>query len=119
MRRPTGGFDVNPQNINRKGAPKQEWTWGGLFRAQLEKKGATGLTAKAEIAKIMVKKALKGDAKALKMMMDRMEGIPKQSHEIIGKIIQELELTDDQFEELIRRRAKSLNSKKGKSGEAD
>ena len=74
------GFDKNPQNINRNGAPKKEWTWGGLFR-ELSEKGKGNKEVRRLMAKAMIKKAKEGDVQAFKEIANRTDGLPKQTVE--------------------------------------
>lgn len=74
------GFDKNPQNINKNGAPKKEWTWGNLFK-ELTEKGKGKKEAKKLMAQAMIKKAKEGDVQAFKEIANRMDGLPKQTIE--------------------------------------
>lgn len=85
------GFDVNPQNINRKGAPKGVQQSKKRFLRFLEvlqnmKNPITGemedisLIERMDLAQFH--KALKGDTRAYQEIMDRLEGKPEQ-HNII------------------------------------
>jgi len=88
------GFDVNPQNINRKGAPKGVQQANKRFLRFLEvmqnmKNPITGemedisLIERMDLAQMH--KALKGDTKAYQEIMDRLEGKANQSQEITVK----------------------------------
>jgi hypothetical protein len=78
--KPIGGFNANPQNINRNGPPKREWTWDGLMEkyAELEDEAGKG-KQKDAVVKTVFKLARKGDMAAIKEIMNRMDGMPKQS----------------------------------------
>ena len=74
-----GGFDKHPENINREGAPKKEWTFAGVFREELEKCGDDKVKLKRNLAKAMMKKAKEGDVQAFKEIANRVDGLPKQN----------------------------------------
>jgi len=74
-----GGFDEHPEHINRKGAPKKEWTWAGVYRAELEKVGDDKKTVKSKVAKAIIAKAIEGDVQAVKEIANRTDGMPRQN----------------------------------------
>ncbi len=67
------------QSGNPNGRPKREWTWAGLLEEAMEEQDETGESYK----KIIVRKArtlgIKGDMTAIKEIMNRMDGMPKQA----------------------------------------
>jgi len=66
------GFDVNPQNINRKGAPKTKLLKDVLTEdLQTESGGIDKLTA---IINKLTTMAVKGDLNAIKEVLDRYAG---------------------------------------------
>ena len=66
------GFDVNPQNINRKGAPKTKILKEVLIaELQIESGGVDKLTA---IINRLTTMAVKGDLNAIKEVLDRYAG---------------------------------------------
>jgi hypothetical protein len=66
------GFDVNPQNINRKGAPKTKLLKEVLTaELQTESGGIDKLTA---IINKLTTMAVKGDMNAIKEVLDRYAG---------------------------------------------
>jgi ribosomal protein L17 len=66
------GFDVNPQNINRKGAPKTKLLKDVLTaELQTESNGIDKLTA---IINKLTTMAVKGDMNAIKEVLDRYAG---------------------------------------------
>lgn len=72
-------FSKNDPNINRKGRPKK----GETFAEALEREASTevnenGLTKRDALAKVLYKKASEGDLKAIEMIMDRVDGKPRQ-----------------------------------------
>lgn len=79
------GFDKNPQNINRNGAPKKEWTWGSLFK-ELTEEGIGKKEIKKLLAQAMIDKAKEGDVQAFKEIANRTDGLPKQAIEIEGEV---------------------------------
>ena len=72
---PAAGFQVNPQNINRNGAPKKEESISGLVQELLRNK-PTGQekTYRELFAMRVMKLALEGDMTAIREIWDRMEG---------------------------------------------
>lgn len=82
MRKPVAGFNANPQNINRKGAPKREWTVQGLIEQAMEEEKETGKPYKKAVYEKLVSMAVKGDIQAIKEINNRLDGMPKQSTDI-------------------------------------
>ena len=52
-------------------------------------------------------------------LIRQIDGMPKQSHEIQADIKSEIELNDEQFNQLIRRRGKELDSKEARERKAN
>lgn len=81
MAKPVAGFNVNPQNINRKGQPKKGYSITEWFRAMLdanpEVKNAIGLA--------ILDKALKGDPAAMKLVWGYMDGAQQQNIDLTTK----------------------------------
>ena len=75
----TEGFDKHPEHINRKGAPKKEWTWANLFRELSDEMGDNKKKVKIAMAKAMIQKAKEGDVQAFKEIANRTDGLPKAS----------------------------------------
>ena len=71
----TTGFALNPQNINRNGAPKKDESITGLVQELLRNK-PTGQekTYRELFAMRVMKLALEGDMTAIREIWDRMEG---------------------------------------------
>jgi len=74
------------QSGNRKGAPKKEWTWSSELKKAVEEKAKDGKPIKYHVSRSLVNQALKGNVNALREMMNRMDGMPKQSHEVEGNV---------------------------------
>ena len=74
------GFDVNPQNINRKGPPKTKMLKDVLMaELQTESNGVDKLTA---IINKLTTMAVKGDMNAIKEVLDRYAGKSGQAIDI-------------------------------------
>jgi hypothetical protein len=78
MSQPAAGFNANPQNINRKGAPKKEFTMSRLLEDVLNEEYEVSVSYKEMIAKRLILMASKGHMGAIKEIMNRMDGKPKQ-----------------------------------------
>lgn len=77
---PTTGFHTNPERINKAGAPKKSWTWAGLLEKVAEETEVkSGQKFKDLVSKRMWVDAVNGSLGAQKEIMNRMEGMPKQS----------------------------------------
>ena len=77
--KPTAGFNKNPNNINKNGRPKREWTWAGLIEEQMEKVGPDKKAVKEAVAASLIAKALEGDVAAIKEVGNRIDGMPQQA----------------------------------------
>lgn len=92
-------FSKGDPNINRKGRPKKGQSFGEALEKEAEEmvKDASGeeLTKMQAIAKILWKKASKGDLKAIDMLLDRIDGKPKQALDVTsgGETITEVKQT--------------------------
>jgi len=75
------GFDKNPQNINKEGAPKKDWTWAGLIEKEADKE-VDGVTKKEKVVEAVMDKAENGDVQAFRELSNRTDGAPKQSQTI-------------------------------------
>ena len=75
-------FKKADKNINRKGAPKKDWTWGSLIRQALDELDDKGVPIKKSVSSALVLKALTGDVQAIKEIGNRIDGMPKQSTDI-------------------------------------
>lgn len=63
------GFDVKPENANRKGKPKGARNRQTIYREHLEKVGKAGKVVD-DLVLAAIEKALTGDITALKELMD-------------------------------------------------
>lgn len=77
------------QSGNPGGRPKRGWNWAKLFEEAVDeelttKDGKMTAQAKQFIVKKLVRMAVDGDMTAVKEIINRMDGMPKQSTEIGG-----------------------------------
>ena len=79
MAKPVAGFNKNPQNINKTGAPKRDWTVRGLIEQAMEAEKETGVPYKKTVYTQLVKMADSGDIQAIKEINQRLDGMPKQT----------------------------------------
>jgi hypothetical protein len=84
--KPLTGFQLHPENINRKGNIKREWTWKSLLEEAMEEELKDGKSAKHFVAKSLIRKALSGDVRAIEVTMDRMDGKPDQKNTVDGNV---------------------------------
>ena len=79
-------FCKGDPNINRKGRPPTDKTLSNAIREALQKndvkKGYEQVTRNQAIAEILTQEALKGNLKAIDMVLDRMEGKAMQHSEV-------------------------------------
>lgn len=81
--KPVAGFDSRPDNINRNGRPKKEWTWRSLLVEVAEEiEEGSNEPKKKLMAKKLVAKALEGDTTALREFGDRIDGRSAQSVDV-------------------------------------
>jgi hypothetical protein len=73
VKKPTG-FQLHPENINRKGYIPREWTWKSEIEKAVEESTKDGKTIKYHLIRALLKKGLSGDTKAMEIVMDRMDG---------------------------------------------
>ncbi len=82
------GFQLNPEGINKAGRPKRDWTWAGLLEEIAEEEAPTATGSKIKWKKAVAKKlyhaAALGNIHAIRALMDRMDGLPKQKTELSG-----------------------------------
>ena len=83
-------FKKGDPRINRKGAPKRDWTWSSLLAQVAEEiEPKSGKPFKELVSKRIWLKAANGDTVAIKAVFNRMDGMPPQAIEqkIEGKFI--------------------------------
>jgi hypothetical protein len=79
------GFEMHPENINRKGRPPKDWTWNGLLEQVAEEvHPETKQKFKYLVSKRLWVEAIKGNIGAIKELFARMEGLPMVRQEISG-----------------------------------
>lgn len=76
------GFASHPENINKNGAPKRQWTWEGTYQKAVDKSADDGRPVKEHVAEALIAEALKGNVNAIKELADRMDGKPDQRTDI-------------------------------------
>jgi len=78
-----GGFQDHPELINKNGAPKREWSWAGILEEIAnEQHPKTKQQFKYLAARRAFFDAANGKTQAWEVIMDRMEGKPKQSTDL-------------------------------------
>jgi len=75
-------FVKNDPRINRKGAPKREWTVRGLIEEAMEEENETGVPYKKLVYRKLVRMASKGDTVAIKELNNRLDGMPQQKMDL-------------------------------------
>lgn len=78
-------FKKGDPRINRKGAPKKEWTMAGLLKQALEEQDETGVPYKVAINRKLTQLAKRGDIAAIKEINNRIDGMPTQKTELTGE----------------------------------
>ena len=77
------GFQLHPENINRKGAPLKDERWTDILKIVFdEEEPKTKKKFKYLAAKRLAFAAANGNLKAIEISMDRMDGRPSQSTDI-------------------------------------
>ena len=80
------GFQLHPENINRKGRPSRGWAWNELIEDAVNELAKNQSGDELEIKRIIVKRlakmAAEGDINAIREIINRMDGMPKQSTDI-------------------------------------
>jgi hypothetical protein len=75
-----GGFDKNPQNINRKGRPRKGTTMTEILGLMLDEQkiqhGENTLDGKKAVMFKLYTLAMQGDVAAIKYICDRIDGTP-------------------------------------------
>lgn len=92
MSNPNPTYKFPPgESGNPGGRPKRGWNWSKLFEEAVDeelttKDGKMTAQAKQFIVKKLVRMAVDGDMAAVKEIINRMDGMPKQSTEHSGSI---------------------------------
>jgi hypothetical protein len=81
-RRAMGGFQDNPQNINRNGRPPKGYSISDMFKSMLSERP----DVKNGLADAILEKALKGDVTAQKLIWNYMDGMPQQKMDHTGEV---------------------------------
>ena len=112
---PGGGFKDHPENINRKGRPKKGETFTDIILTELSKENVTVKTdtgvemisAKDAVARKLIALAVQeGNFHAIKYLMDRIDGSPRQMISLTSG--DEEELTAKERDRLIEQYEKEL-----------
>lgn len=114
MGKPTQGFGSHPENGDKSGGKAPAWTWASLLRDVAEEPGNDStypeLTNKVLVAKKIMQLAKKGDMQAIKELMNRMDGMPKQPVEIEDKA-EEIKKVKQLIEDEVQAVGKALPQK--------
>lgn len=78
-----GGFKDNPDHVNKEGRPHESWA-KSLREVGETVHEKTGKKYKELVSASIWQKALMGDLSAMKLLMERTDGMPKQSVELSG-----------------------------------
>jgi len=121
---PGGGFREHPENINRKGRPKRGETFTDIILTELSKENVTVKTetgvemisARDAVARKLIALAVQeGNFHAIKYLMDRIDGSPRQMISLTSG--DEEELTAKERDRLIEQYEKELAETETKNGE--
>ena len=77
-----GGFQDNPQNINKNGRPKKGYSITDWFKKMLKAEPKI----RDAIGRSILNKALTGDAAAQRLVWHYMDGMPKQTTQLEGEV---------------------------------
>jgi hypothetical protein len=87
-RKKTGMSNKNPPNQfkpgqsgNPNGRPKSGSSWREIISQAVERITDEGISKKEAITEVLTQMALDGDLRAIEVLMDRMDGKPKQVNE--------------------------------------
>jgi hypothetical protein len=112
---PGGGFKDHPENINRNGRPKKGETFTDIIQNELSKQNVTlkledgtiTISAKeAVVRKLITLAVADGNFHAIKYLMDRVDGSPRQTISIGGGGVDEL--SDEERNSLIEKYEREL-----------
>lgn len=71
-----GGFEKNPQNINRKGRPKKGQAITEILKELLDQELEDGTTRKYLFAQKVLELALRGNESMIKLVLQYVDGMP-------------------------------------------
>lgn len=78
------GFQLYPENINRKGRPPKGQTLTDIMREILEENLPNEMSRKEALVRKVLDLAYSGNETMIKMAWNYLEGMPLQKQEIIG-----------------------------------
>lgn len=112
---PGGGFRDHPENINRKGRPKKGETFTDVIELELNKKnvqiktenGTDLISAKEAVVRKLINLAVvDGSFPAIRYLMDRLDGSPRQSVNVSRD--GDVEMTPQEIDEWISKYEREL-----------
>jgi len=77
-----GRFEKGDPRINRRGRPKKGQSITEILEMLLDKKKETGELRRADVAEKLIKLAENGDLAAIRYLVDRIDGKPKETVEL-------------------------------------
>jgi len=77
-----GKFEKGDPRINRRGRPKKGQSITEILELLLDKKKETGELRRADIAEKLIKLAESGDLPAIRYLIDRLDGRPRETVEL-------------------------------------
>ena len=72
-------FAKGDERINRRGRPKKGQALTDILNYKLDQKDATGKLQREAVAEKLIGLALEGDMTAIRYVMDRVDGRPKET----------------------------------------
>lgn len=75
-------FEKGDSRINRSGRPKKGDSLTDILNLKLDEKDASGKLLREVVADRLIELAGKGDIMAIRYLMDRVDGKPKESIEL-------------------------------------
>lgn len=79
---PVAGFNIHPENINRKGRPLKGHSITETIRAMMDEKPEIKKALGAKILKMALDE---GDMAAIRLLWNYLDGMPMQINEVMGK----------------------------------
>lgn len=108
------GFQLYPENINREGPPKKEFSITNAFREILsEKNPETKIERYKELIKKALSMAMRGDGDMIKYIINRLEGMPQGSAPQVAVQVNNYQATPEQealLDEWVVKRYKELEA---------